>query len=110
MVLKAIGILLLLAGAGLFVTGVAGMADSHGMPDGNIMMRLFGGIFLFAGGAFTTVFAFRSHFTRGIFSIFNRLRGSRIDEEISRLAKLRADGYITGEEYEAAKKKLLSDL
>jgi hypothetical protein len=107
---KIIGIVMLVAGAGLVVTGVGGMADSQGMPRGPVIMRLFGGIFLFAGGAFTTVFAFHSHFTRGFFSIFNRFRGRRIDEEISRLAKLRADGFITGEEYEAAKRKLLGEL
>jgi hypothetical protein len=59
---------------------------------------------------FTTVLSFSSGITRSVFSVFHRLRGSRIDEEIARLAKLRGDGYITGEEYEAAKKKLLSDL
>jgi hypothetical protein len=38
-----------------------------------------------------------------------QLQNKDLTTEIERLAKLRADGYITGEDYEAAKAKLLED-
>lgn len=38
-----------------------------------------------------------------------QLQNKDLTTEIERLAKLRADGYITGEDYEAAKVKLLED-
>ena len=38
-----------------------------------------------------------------------QLQNKDLTTEIQRLAKLRADGYITGEDYEAAKAKLLED-
>ena len=107
---KIIGILLLIAGAVVICTGVAGFGDWGTTSFGSTAARMFAGFFLLAGGMFTTLFAFSGGTTRSFFSVFNRLRGNRIDEEISRLAKLRGDGYITGEEYEAAKKKLLNEL
>ncbi len=111
---KVLGILLLTGGAVVVFTGVMGIAGGfgHGEPPNvpNIALRMIGGMFLLMGGAFTSAFAWRGHVTRGVTTIFKRLRGTRIDEEISRLAKLRGDGYITGEEYEAAKKKLLDDV
>lgn len=113
MIAKVIGILLLIAGAVMLVTGIvaiAGSMDGEAVSHSSIAIRMFAGFFLLAAGGFITVAAFSSHMTRGALSIFKRLRGSRTDEEIARLAKLRGDGYITGEEYEAAKKKLLQDL
>ena len=114
MVAKVIGIILLIAGAAVIITGVmaiGGLMDGEPVRHSTIVIRMFAGFFLLAGGMFTTAIAFSSHMTRGVTAVFKRLRGgSRIDEEIARLAKLRGDGYITGEEYEAAKKKLLGDL
>ena len=68
-----------------------------------------GGLLGFAG-IFTLTAAHGLRMHRSVRGFFNRLHGRRVDEEIARLAKLRGDGYITGEEYEAAKKKLLGDL
>jgi hypothetical protein len=110
---KVIGIVLLIAGAAVILSGILGISgvfEGETPQMSGIMLRMFGGTFLLMGGAFTTAYAFRSTMTRGVTTFFKRLQGTRIDEEISRLAKLRADGYITGEEYEEAKKKLLSDL
>jgi hypothetical protein len=107
---KVFGILLLITGAVVICTGVAGFSEIGSVSHGTIAVRMFAGFFLLAGGMFTSFFAFSSGVTRSVFSVFSRLRGSRIDEEIARLAKLRGDGYITGEEYEAAKKKLLNQL
>lgn len=111
---KVIGILLLIGGAVAILTGVLSIvqyaeAGGTGSITG-IALRMAGGTFLLMGGAFTLAFAYQSHLTRGVTTIFKRMRGTRIDEEIARLAKLRGDGYITGEEFEAAKKKLLEDV
>lgn len=113
MIVKAIGILLVVGGVGVIGTGVYGMASIFDGGTPNIpgtVMRMFGGMALLMGGAFTLAFTARSRMGRGLHSILKRLQGTRIDEEIARLAKLRGDGYITGEEYEAAKKKLLDDM
>ncbi len=112
---KVLGILLLIGGAVLIITGVVGIVGfaqggSENVSVPAIAVRMAGGMFLLMGGAFTCAFAFHGHVTRGVTTIFKRLRGTRIDEEIGRLAKLRGDGYITGEEYDAAKKKLLDDV
>jgi len=110
---KSTGILLLIAGAGTILTGVLGIAhfvEGGSLSISGIVLRMTGGMFLLMGGAFTTAFSFRSNMVRGVSTMVKRLRGTRIDEEITRLAKLRGDGYITGEEYEAAKRKLLDDL
>jgi hypothetical protein len=113
MAAKVIGIILLVAGAAAILMGVLGIvqyAENGSGSISGIALRMAGGMFLLMGGAFTTAFAFHAHITRGASTIFKRLRGTRIDDEIARLAKLRGDGYITGEEYEAAKKKLLDDV
>ena len=113
MIARVLGVLLLGGGVALAISGVVGIVGySQGEPVviSGVAMRLAAGVFLVAAGAFTLVFAFHGHVLRGVSTVFKRMRGTRIDEEISRLAKLRGDGYITGEEYEAAKKKLLDDL
>ena len=113
MFVRVLGFLLIAAGAVVTVTGVAGIVDlAQGEPVqmSGVAVRMAAGMFLIIGGAFTLAFAFHGHVLRGVSTVFKRMRGSRIDEEISRLAKLRGDGYITGEEYEAAKRKLLDDL
>lgn len=113
MLVKVLGILLLVAGAvvlGAGVMGIVGFARGESPDMGGIIIRMVGGTFLLMGGIVACAFAYQSHLTRGVTTIFKRLRGTRIDEEISRLAKLRGDGYITGEEYDAAKKKLLDDV
>lgn len=110
---RVLGILLLIAGAVVMIFGVVEIVSyaKGESPDiAPIAIKMGTGIFLLIGGVFTTAFAFHSQITRGVSTVFKRLRGTRIDEEISRLAKLRADGYITGEEYDAAKKKLLGDI
>ena len=110
---KVIGILMVIGAVILLGTGVsaiAGRMDGEAVPHSTIIIRMFAGMALLGLGSFTCVFAFSTGIRRSMFSLFKRLHGNRIDEEIARLAKLRADGYITGEDYETAKKKLLGDL
>jgi len=115
MFLRITGILLLISGAALIITGVARfpfMLYPDSDPDAikHAILFIVGGGVLCAAGAFSFAFSFSGGLFRFISSNFRRYRGQRVDEEIARLAKLRADGFITGEEYEAAKKKLLGDL
>jgi Short C-terminal domain len=68
---------------------------------------IFGGIFMAGLGG---VIAITSYGFNSVQKISQRFFRANPTAEIERLAKLRADGYITGEEYEAAKDRLLGDV
>jgi hypothetical protein len=102
-----IGILILLFAGWLLYTGFANFGTG-GL--GNAVPFVFGGMFtLFIGSVFLMK-AFAGGIHRGILTQFRRLMRPDLTNEIERLAKLRADGYISGEEFEKAKKRLLEDI
>ncbi len=104
-VARAVGVLLLLAGGAVMYTDLRQALEGGDPGRDFFTARGFAAYFLLSAGLIVTLFAF------GPASAKARVRRAlalHIEEEIARLAGLRDAGQMTGEEYEAARQRLLS--
>lgn len=80
--------------------------SSGGIPAPVLM---FGGFFAIGAGGFLIVAGLAGAGFR-MFRRFSPGNTGRVKEEIEQLAKLRADGYISGEDYERASKRVMDEI
>ena len=69
----------------------------------------FGGIFALGAGGFLLVAGIAGSHLRRVRCLAGG-GAEQVREDVEHLAKLRADGYISGEDYEKARKRVMDDL
>lgn len=89
---------------------LSGVSQFYSGEMGFVAARLFAGVLGLGLGSLLCVIGFASNAQSRMSSTFRRMQRPDVVAEIERLAKLRADGFISGDEYEAAKARLLEDL
>ena len=131
-----LGLVLILSGIGCFIGGIwkassdfdrsseasrewfekarSAPGEHHPLPktgSGGIPVPVlcFGGVFALGAGGFLVVAGIAGSQFRQIRSLATG-GAERVREDVEQLAKLRADGYISGEDYEKARKRVMDDL